>query len=67
MRKSDVVSYFGSQVKVAEALGIKPSAVCQWDEIIPPLRSFQIERLTSGALSVGASKESKQENYNVRS
>lgn len=50
MRKSIVVKYFGSQTKIAKALGIKPAAVYQWSEIIPPLRSFQLERITNGVL-----------------
>lgn len=52
MQKADVVEFFGSQQKVAEALGIAPASVCQWGETIPPRRAYEIERLTNGALVV---------------
>lgn len=54
MKKQDVLNYFGSGVKVAEALGIFPSAVYQWPEEIPQLRAFEIERMTKGKLKAEA-------------
>ncbi len=50
MKKTDVVSYFGNTVKVAEVLGVAQSAVSQWGEDIPPRRAFEVERITGGAL-----------------
>lgn len=49
MNKADVLAYFGSERKVAEALGIEPPAVYQW-ETVPDLRQLQIEMLTGGRL-----------------
>jgi len=46
MLKTEAVSIFGSQTKLAEALDITPEAVSQWGEVIPELRAFQIERLS---------------------
>lgn len=48
MQKTDVVRYFGSQTKVADFLGIKPSAVSQWGDTIPEHRAARIANLTKG-------------------
>lgn len=50
MNKSIAIKHFGSGIKLAKALKIKPSAVYQWPETIPRLRAFEIERLTKGKL-----------------
>lgn len=50
MKKSDVIKHFGSAKKAAEALGIKPPAISQWGDEIPPLRALQLEKLTHGVL-----------------
>jgi len=50
MKKNDVIRHFGSAKKVADALGIKPAAVSQWKEEIPPLRALQLEKITHGVL-----------------
>lgn len=50
MKKADVIAFFGSQRKVAQALGISHVAVSRWPEDIPPLRAYEIERITNGAL-----------------
>lgn len=42
--------YFGSQAKLARALGIKPPSVCLWRDRIPAERQKQIEKLTGGEL-----------------
>lgn len=49
-KKSHVLAFFGTQRKVAELLNISSVAVSKWDEEIPPLRAYQIERITNGAL-----------------
>ncbi len=53
MTKDEVVAYFGSQVKVAEALGIKQPSVANWCDPLPELRQLEIEHLTAGALRAG--------------
>lgn len=50
MRTSEVLSFFGGQVKTAEALSIKQGSVGKWREFPPPLRQVQIERVTRGHL-----------------
>ena len=35
MRKADAIAHFGSVTAVAEAIGISPSAVSQWDDDLP--------------------------------
>lgn len=50
MKKADAIKYFGSQKIIAETLGIARSAVSQWGEEVPPLRAFQLERLSDGNL-----------------
>lgn len=56
MKKSDVLKYFGSQADVAQALTnggypISQPAICKWPDDVPPLRAFQIERITNGELT----------------
>lgn len=53
MRTSDVVTHYGSQAAVAEALGIKQPSVAMWGESPPPLRQLQLESLTGGKLKAG--------------
>ncbi|MBB3103765.1 Cro/CI family transcriptional regulator [Azomonas macrocytogenes] len=56
MKTTDATAYFGSKKKLAEALGISPSAVTMWGSVIPELRQFQLERLTNGALKASSKK-----------
>lgn len=51
MRKSEVISHFGSKVKTARALNISPASITQWGDIVPESRAYQIEHITGGALS----------------
>jgi hypothetical protein len=51
MTKDQAVKFFGTQVKLAEALGIKSQgSVAAWEDYPPPLRQLQIEALTNGKL-----------------
>ena len=50
MKKHTAVEYFKGKSKLAKALGINPASVSQWPENVPPLRAYQIEQLTQGAL-----------------
>lgn len=58
MTKCEAIKHFGSVVRLAEALDIKPQAVSQWGEQIPMRRAYEIERLTEGRLR--AMPESKE-------
>jgi len=50
MKKEDAIKHFGSQSKLAQALGINKQAVHQWPEIVPIGRQYQIEVITNGEL-----------------
>ena len=52
MKTKDAITYFGNKSKLAKALMISKSAIAQWGSDVPELRSYQIERLTHGALKV---------------
>ncbi|PKH62183.1 Cro/Cl family transcriptional regulator [Shewanella sp. Choline-02u-19] len=54
MKKVVAIDYFGSQVKLAAAIGVSQAAISKWGDDVPALRAFQIERLTHGALQVNA-------------
>ncbi len=55
MHKSEAVSHFGSQRKLADALGISQASVSEWGELIPMGRALQIEKITRGRLKVDLS------------
>jgi DNA-binding transcriptional regulator YdaS (Cro superfamily) len=48
MKVKKVAAFFGGKKRLAEALGIFPSAVTQWGDEIPLGRQYQIEVLTKG-------------------
>lgn len=51
MKTSDAVKHYRSKVKLAELLGITPSAITQWGEDIPLLRQYQLQTLSGGVLT----------------
>ena len=59
MLKSDVKKYYGSFVPAAQALGVSPSAISQWGDVIPEKQAYRLENLTRGKLSVDLSLYSK--------
>lgn len=50
MKTSDAIKHFGTQQKLASALGIFQSSVAEWGEYPPRLRQLQIAALTAGQL-----------------
>ena len=50
MKIEEAVKYFGSKTKLADALGIRPSAVTQWGDEIPAIRQFQIQVISKNKL-----------------
>lgn len=50
MNIDDAIKYFGSKKKLADALGIRPSAVTQWGVDIPAIRQFQIQVISKNKL-----------------
>jgi len=57
MKKNEAIEFFGSQVKLADALGINKSAISQWGDYVPELRAFQIEKITNGELKVNSQED----------
>ena len=45
-----IIEHFGSQVKTATALGVKPSNVTYWKQagVMPSKRAIMVERLSGG-------------------
>jgi transcriptional repressor of cell division inhibition gene dicB len=53
MKLSDAVSHFGTQQKLAEALGMSQGSISSWDrDRIPLARALQVEKITKGRLRV---------------
>lgn len=50
MKKTDAAAYFGSNSKLASALGIAPASVSQWGKIIPEKQALRLDKLTEGSL-----------------
>jgi DNA-binding transcriptional regulator YdaS (Cro superfamily) len=50
MTYTDVIEHFGSQVKLAAALGITQPTVSLWGRKIPPSYQYMIEVVTNGKL-----------------
>ena len=61
MKTESAVKHFGSKAAIADALGIKRSAVSQWGDTIPQGRAYQIEVLTGGALKADPAAPSGQQ------
>ncbi|WP_088211118.1 Cro/CI family transcriptional regulator [Shewanella sp. Shew256] len=50
MKKAAAIDHFGSQVKLAAAIGVSQAAISKWPDDVPELRAYQIELLTEGKL-----------------
>jgi predicted transcriptional regulator len=50
MTTADAIRHYGTQQKLADALGITQSTVSEWGEFPPPLRQLQIQDLTRAKL-----------------
>lgn len=50
MNMNQAIQHFGSKKKLAEALGIRPSAVTQWGESIPVGRQYQLQVISKNKL-----------------
>ena len=56
MKKAEAIDHFGSPALLAKALNITVQAIWQWDEEVPLLRQYQLERITAGALKADTDK-----------
>lgn len=64
MKTLDAANFFGSKTKLAAALGIQPSAVSMWGEVVPVSRQYQIQILSGGVLTAsGRPASGPQTNY----
>jgi DNA-binding transcriptional regulator YdaS (Cro superfamily) len=50
MTKAEAVRYYGTQRKLAAALGVSQPSIANWPDRPPPYRQIQIEADTGGAL-----------------
>tara|TARA_R110000868_G_C10538028_1_gene734636 strand:+ start:380 stop:565 length:186 start_codon:yes stop_codon:yes gene_type:complete len=55
--KQEAIQSFGGVKKLADALGIQHSAVCQWGEFVPALRAYQIRELMNQTTQSAVSAE----------
>ncbi|BBP82438.1 hypothetical protein PSm6_00240 [Pseudomonas solani] len=53
MNITEAISHFGSKKKIADALGIHPSAVTQWGDSIPEARQYQLQVISKNKLKAG--------------
>jgi DNA-binding transcriptional regulator YdaS (Cro superfamily) len=54
MTKQEAIDHYGTQMKLATALGVRQSTISEWGEYPPGIRQLQIERLTRGRLRAEA-------------
>ena len=66
MQKKEVIKYFGSVQKMADALGVTRQMIYLYDDILPEMIAYKIEVITNGALRVVGSDydEIKEEKWN---
>lgn len=50
MKTLHVIAHYGTQIAVADALGVSQASISKWGEFPPDNRQLQIERITLGAL-----------------
>ena len=61
MQKREVIKYFGSVQKMADALGVARQMIYLYDDILPEMIAYKIEVITNGALRVvGSDYEIKE-------
>lgn len=52
MLKADAIKHYKTSYKLAQAIGISPSAVYQWGTLVPPPSAIKIEIHTQGKIKV---------------
>lgn len=56
MKTQEVAEFFGGKRKLADALGVSPSAVSMWRETVPASRQYQIQVITKGQFKAEPTK-----------
>ncbi|OSI09170.1 hypothetical protein BWD07_11865 [Neisseria canis] len=46
------MAFYGTKIAVARALGISPSAVSQWHNVVPEKQAYRIQILTGGKVKI---------------
>lgn len=55
MRKTDVLTFFGSVSNVAKAINVSSQAVSLWGDVVPEGSAYKIQVKTKGKLKVDES------------
>jgi hypothetical protein len=50
MTKSEAIAFYGTQQKLAEALGMSQGSISLWGDQPPALRQIQLQTITRGKL-----------------
>jgi hypothetical protein len=50
MKTSDVATYFGSEYKTAQALGIHQANITRWEKKVPEIWARRLHDMTGGKL-----------------
>ena len=50
MTTDEAIKHYGTQQKLADALGIKQGSVAGWSEYPPAIRQLQLQQVTKGKL-----------------
>lgn len=61
MKTSMAIAHFKTATALAKALGISKSSVSQWGDNVPPLRAYQLERITNGQLMADDSQNDDEQ------
>ncbi|MFU4059864.1 Cro/CI family transcriptional regulator [Pseudomonas aeruginosa] len=61
MNITEAIEHFGSKKKLADALGIQPSAVTQWGDSIPVGRQYQIQVISKNRLKAESGADRDEE------
>ncbi|WP_345845654.1 Cro/CI family transcriptional regulator [Shewanella algae] len=61
MKTSMAIDHFETATALANALGITKSSVSQWGDNVPPLRAYQLERITNGQLKADDSQNDDEQ------
>jgi DNA-binding transcriptional regulator YdaS (Cro superfamily) len=52
MRTADAIQHYGTRAEVARVLGLTPSAVSQWGEVVPELSAWRLWLASGGRLAL---------------
>jgi DNA-binding transcriptional regulator YdaS (Cro superfamily) len=50
MTKQEAITFFGTQHKLAKALGLKQPAISNWGDIVPRHHQPYLEKISGGVL-----------------